>query len=97
MVSTNSIVGIAKILEEPKFEILDDNIYLTTCIAQFEQFNKINLNFWGNLACDIMEQYQIDDYILIEGYISLQESEISVDSIISKKVVLTVLEIYLIY
>ena len=97
MVSTNYIIGIAKVLEEPEFKILDDDIYLTTVIVELEEYDNISLNFWGNLAIEVLEQFQIDDFILIEGYISLQEIEISIDYSISEKVILTVLEIYLIY
>ena len=97
MVSTNYIIGIAKVLEEPEFKILDDDIYLTTVIVELEEYDNISLNLWGNLAIEVLEQFQIDDFILIEGYISLQEIEISIDYSISEKVILTVLEIYLIY
>ena len=97
MVLTNYIIGIAKIIEEPEFKILDDDIYLTTCIVVLEESDNINLNFWGDLAYYVLEQYQVDDYILIEGYISSQESEISIDLIVSKQIIFTVLEVYLIY
>ena len=97
MVSTSYIIGIAKIVDEPKFEILDNNTYFTTCKAELEQSKNISLNFWGNLAHDIIEDCQIDDYILVEGHISLQENEIPIDSILSKKVILTVLKVHLIY
>jgi hypothetical protein len=97
MVSTNYIVGIAKILKEPQFKILNDNIYSTTCIGQLGHFNDINLSFWGNTAQDVIEQYKINDYILIEGYISLKETRIAIDSLESKKVLLTVLKTDLIY
>ena len=30
----------------------------------------VNLVFWGNLARDIMNYYQVNDYIMIEGYLS---------------------------
>jgi len=97
MVSKNYISGIVRISEEPECLILDDNIYFTTCIAESEQLDSIHLNFWGDLAYYVFESYQTDDYILIEGYISLNENEMPIDTIESKEFILTVLETYLIY
>ena len=100
MVFTNSIVGIAKILGEPKQKILDDNISLTKYIAQLEQFNDgfvTNLIFWNDIVYDTIEQYQLEDYIFIEGQISLPENNTDIDTNEFKKVDLTISKAYLLY
>ena len=46
--------------------------------VQFPQFHNtqiINLTFWGNLATDVAKYYQISDYILIEGSLSLKNKD----------------------
>ena len=91
------IIALAKIIEEPIFEIFDDDIYFTTVKVDLEESDNINLNFWGDLAYCVIESYQVDDYILVEGYISSQENEIYLDSSMLKKITITVLEAVLIY
>ena len=91
------IIAIARIIEEPRFNIFDDDIYFTTVKVDSEEFDNINLNFWGDLAYSVIENYQVDDYILVEGYISSQENEIYLDSSMLKKITITVLEAVLIY
>ena len=55
----------------------------------------VDLRFWGNLAGDVGTYYKINDYILIEGYLSLKDKEIT-NSILQnqKKVNITVFKIY---
>ena len=35
----------------------------------------ITLVFWGNLAREVKNYYQINDYILIEGYLSIRNKK----------------------
>jgi len=98
MGDTNLVVGIARILENPKEKILHSNIRVTQFRVQFPQVRKnhvIHLTVWGNLALDIGGYYKVNDYILIEGYISLREKQAS-NGVIprSKKVEITVLKVY---
>jgi single-stranded DNA-binding protein len=98
MSDTNVVGGIVKILEIPKQEFFNTNIPVTRFRAQFPQFRNtavVHLTFWGNLARDIAEYYKINDYILIEGYISVRNKQISgVDRSKSKKIEVTVLKVY---
>jgi single-stranded DNA-binding protein len=98
MSDTNIVGGIVKILEMPKQKIFNTNIPVTKFRVQFPQFRNtsiVHLTFWGNLARDIAEYYKINDYILIEGYISVRNKKISgIDISKSKKVEITVLKVY---
>ena len=75
MVNTNYIVSIVKILENPIQTIFNNTIPVTKFRVQFPQFRNtriVNLIFWGNLANDVVQYYRSNDYIMIEGYISLK-------------------------
>jgi single-stranded DNA-binding protein len=98
MSDTNFIGGIVKILETPKQSSINNNIFVTNFRVQFPQArNKliVHLTFWGNLARDVAKYYQTDDYILIEGYVSLLDSR-SFNFAIrpQKKIQITVFKIY---
>ena len=94
MGDTNYISTIVKILEKPSQGILDQNISITQFRAQLPQTRNnaiVHLTFWGKLSQDIASYYNVDDYIIIEGYLSLREKN-SVQN--SKKVEITVLKVY---
>ena len=98
MNDTNYISGIIKILESPKQKILKNNILVTQFRAQIPQFRNtrmITLTFWGNLARDVATYYKVNDYLIVEGYLSLRNKKKS-DPIVakSKKIELTVLKVY---
>ena len=102
MGDTNCIVAIVKILEKPKQIIISNNIFKTEFRVQFPQVRKnktglISLCLWGNLARDIVSYYEVNDYILIEGYLSARNSEIQTrkfDQKNLKKIQITVLKVY---
>ncbi len=78
MVNTNSIEIIVKVLENPTQIVFNKTIPATKFRVQFPQFNNtqiINLTFWGNLATDVAKYYQISDYILIEGSLSIKNKD----------------------
>jgi len=98
MGDTNLVGGIVKILETPRQKNFNTNIPITQFRVQFPQVRKtslVHLTFWGNLARDVANYYKVNDYILIEGYISLREKRMS-NRVISKskKVEITVLKAY---
>ena len=95
MVDTNYILGIVKILENPRQRVLKDNILIGEFRGQLPQIRNnliINLVCWGNLAQDMKKYYQMNDYIIIEGYISLRDKKINNSSL--KKINITVLKVY---
>ena len=76
MSDTNYFGSVVKILEKPIQTILTDKILKTECRAQLAQVRNtkiVNLVFWGNLAHDAVSSYHVNDYILIEGYVSLHD------------------------
>jgi single-stranded DNA-binding protein len=91
MGDTNYISGIVKVLETPKQTIFKNNIPFTEFRVQFPQVrgNKvINLVFWGKLASEVVNYYQANDYIVIEGYLSIDQKQSL------KKVKITVLKVF---
>ena len=94
MGDTNYISSIVKILEKPSQKVFNKNILITEFRAQLPQTRNnaiVNLTFWGKLSQDIADYYNIDDYIIIEGYLSLPENSLVKNS---KKVKITVLKVY---
>ena len=92
------ISTIVKVLETPHQKSFNNNIFVTRFRAQLPQMKNsriVNLIFWGNLAKNVANYYQTNDYILIEGYLSLQNKYLlnRVKSN-SKKVEITVLKVY---
>jgi len=98
MVDTNYISSIVKILESPNTILFNNTILVTKFRVQFPQTRNsriVNLIVWGNLASDITNYYQINDYILIEGYLSLSTKHfLNRVKQNSKKFEITVLKIY---
>lgn len=101
MSDTNYIAGIVKILESPnsrKKLNFSNNISKTQFRAQFPQFRNtrlVNLVFWGNLANDVGNYYKVNDYIIVEGYLSLRDKKkqtLSNQSL--KRIEITVLKVY---
>lgn len=98
MSDTNYIGGIVKILEVPKQKFLNNTTAVTEFRVQLPQVRSttiVHLIFWGNLARDVATYYKINDYILIEGYLSLRDKRSS--NLIaqpSKQIEITVLKLY---
>lgn len=97
MGDTNYFSGIVKILEKPVQSFTDKKILITTFrveIPQIRQNKIVSLVFWGNLANEIKNYYQVNDYILIEGYTSIEKkSSPSLDNNL-RKIIITVLKVY---
>jgi len=94
MGDTNYISSIVKILENPTQTVFNKNIPTTQFRVQLPQVRNnviINLVFWGKLSQDIANYYEMNDYIIIEGYLSLRDKKTIKNS---KKVEITVLKVY---
>ena len=92
---------IVKIIEKPEQSFFENDISVTEVIGKLRQIrNKkfeitLRLSLWGNLAYDAIQYYQINDYIIIEGYVSLRESISESYKIpIDKQVEISVFKIY---
>jgi len=98
MGDTNLVGGIVKILETPKQKIFNSNIHVTKFRVQFPQVRQtslVYLTFWGNLAIDTANYYKVNDYVIIEGYISVKDKTPSNKLLLkAKNIEITVLKIY---
>ena len=98
MGDTNYIGSVVKILEKPVQTAINDKIVRTQFRVQLVQVRNIqiaDLVFWGNLARDIVNTYQVNDYIMVEGYLSLSNK--TNDKFVKrplKKVQITVLKVF---
>ena len=98
MVNTNYLISLVRILENPTKIFFNDRILFTKFRAQLPQSQNnqiINLICWGNLALNVNQYYQINDYVIIEGYLS-SNSKLHFNTLLkdSKKIEITVLKIY---
>ena len=78
MGDTNYFSGIVKILENPVQKINKNDTIVTKIRVELPQIRKsriVCLVFWGNLANTVKDYYQINDYILVEGYLSVQNQK----------------------
>ena len=85
MGDTNYFSGTVKILENPVQRLVKKKILITILrgeVFQTRQNRCISLVFWGKLATEIKTSYKKNDYILIEGYISLKKSKSKLNKII---------------
>nr|YP_010472474.1 hypothetical protein N4L43_pgp035 [Pleurosigma intermedium]UVG42085.1 hypothetical protein [Pleurosigma intermedium] len=98
MVDTNYISSIVKILESPNKISLNKTLLGIKFRVQFPQIQNsqvVHLIFWGNLANDVSNYYQINDYIMIEGYLSVSTKYfLNRGKQNSKKFEITVLKVY---
>ena len=98
MSDTNYIGAIIKILESPRTKTIKNKISITKFRAQLPQIREtriVDIVIWGNLAIDIVKYYGINDYLLVEGYVSLEKvvSQTSNRKLL-KRARLTVLKAY---
>lgn len=98
MSDINTIGGVVKVLEKPKQKIINNNTYITRFRVQFPQVRKnslVYLTFWGNLARDVAKYYKINDYLLIEGYLSVNSKQtLNFPRKLSKTIEIKVLKVY---
>jgi len=92
---------IVKIIEKPTQKCLKNDIPVTEMVVKFSQTREkkssetFRVFVWGNLANDVIQYYHIDDYIIIEGYISLHRDFSKNTSFpISNQVQISVRKIY---
>ena len=98
MSDTNYVGAIVKILESPKTKIIKSKISITKFRAQLPQIRKtrvIEVVVWGNLGNDMVKYYSMNDYILVEGYLSLNKlDQKNLNRKILKRARFTVLKAY---
>jgi single-stranded DNA-binding protein len=104
MGDTNYVGSIVKILENPIQKLLTDTVVRTEFRVQIPQVRNrkskiVKVVCWGNLARDVKNYYRVNDYIMIEGYLSLRDKMKSTNRLGKqnlKQVQITVLKTYFI-
>ena len=98
MADTNYVGSIVKILEKPKQTVVKDKVTTTEFRVQLPQVRNsrvVNLVFWGKLAHEVANYYGVNDYIMVEGYLSLRTKlTTNLKKQNSKKVHITVSKVY---
>ena len=97
MGDTNYFSGIVKILENPISNFFNDKSLTTTFrveIPQIRQNKIVSLVFWGKLANEVKNYYQVNDYILVEGYTSIEKKSSDLSNKNPRKIIITVLKVY---
>lgn len=97
----NYVIIAVKVIQNSGQSFFTDGTSLTELTVQLPQIFKSNLklilqlSIWGKLSYDVAKYYQPDDYIIIEGYISIRN--INVDTLIDstdKQVEISVFKLY---
>jgi single-stranded DNA-binding protein len=74
----NYVIFAVKVIKNSGQSFFADGTALTELIVQLPQVRKNNIkiiikvSIWGKLSYDVAKYYQPDDYIIIEGYISIR-------------------------
>lgn len=95
----NYVGALVKVLEAPRQKLINSNTLVIKFRVQLPQMRKIQiveLVFWGNLAKSVLNYYKINDYILIEGYASIRNTDNlnQMNQPSKKKATITVLKVY---
>jgi len=95
---TSFIVKITQNPEQSFFGSGDSRISLVEILGKFYQFrtnsaNICKLSVWGNLGYDVMQYYQINDYLIVEGSIARSNSHFE-DHNLFTEIEISVFKIY---
>lgn len=75
----NYSVFIVKIIKFPEQSIYEDDTKISEMLVQIPPVFENNysdiipVSVWGTLSQDIIQYYKLNDYILMEGYLSLKK------------------------
>ena len=76
----NYSIFIVKIIKTPQQSFFEDDTSVTEISVQFPQFLNKNysdifqISVWGSLAHDAAQYYKVNDYLIVEGSLSLREN-----------------------
>jgi single-stranded DNA-binding protein len=98
----NYATFIVQIIEQPEQSFFKENISVAEVFVKFAPIQPkksveiFKISVWGNLADDLMKYYQVNDYVIIEGYISLRDNihNDSFNLIKDKEVEISIFKIY---
>lgn len=97
----NYVIFAVKVIKNSGQSFFADGTSLTELIVQLPQVRNNNtkvilqVSIWGKLSYDVAKYYQPEDYIIIEGYISLKN--INTDNLVNlldKQVEISVFKLY---
>lgn len=93
----NFCIFIVKILDEPIQSVFADQTPVVEITVQFASpkltgFDEFRISIWGEFGIEVMNYYQINDYIIVEGVLSLRDA--STRTVKRNEVELTVYQIY---
>ena len=101
MGNINYFCSIVKVLEDPIQIQINNKISITTFRVELFQVRKnytnqlIFLYFWGKLSEKIKNYCNINEYILIEGYLQVKEKKSKTLPFTNlKQIIVTVLRVY---
>jgi len=90
-----------KVIKNSGQSFFADGTSLTELIVQLPQIRKNNVKIivkasvWGKLSYDITKYYQPNDYIIIEGYVSIRNiNSDHIMTLFNKQVEISVFKIY---
>ena len=68
---------IIKVINKPHYTLCDQTIPFTEVLGKFYQFRNnshsiCKLSFWGRPAYEVLKYSKTNDYLLVEGYLSLR-------------------------
>lgn len=97
----NYCTFLVKILKKPEKIYFENDICVLELPVKFSQFKNsscdvsLNISFWGNLANEVIEYYQLNDYVIIEGYISFRKRDNKTNLLLKdKQIEMSVFKIY---
>jgi len=97
----NYVIFTVKIIKNSGQSFFSDGTSLTELTVQLPQVLKNNskiilqVSIWGKLSYDAAKYYQPDDYLIIEGYISIRNIDTGrVVNSLNKQVEISVFKLY---
>ena len=97
----NYVIFAVKVIKNSGQSFFADGTPLTELTVQLPQVRKNNnkvilqLSIWGTLSYDAAKYYQPDDYVIIEGYISIKNIDTDrVVNLLNKQVEISVFKLY---
>jgi single-stranded DNA-binding protein len=97
----NYVIFTVKVIKNSGQSFFSDGTSITELTVQLPQVRKKNskvilqVSIWGKLSYDAAKYYQPDDYIIIEGYISIRNIDTDrVVNLLNKQVEISVFKLY---
>ena len=97
----NYVIFTVKVIKNSGQSFFSDGTSLTELTVQLPQIRKNNskiilqVSIWGKLSYDVAKYYQPEDYIIIEGYISIRNINTErIVNLLDKQVEISVFKLY---